>query len=94
MGLPSKKIYGNSLVVINWAIGKSNLSSIDLNHWCDNIINLILCSSGMDISHVYREHNQRADCLSKDALYLSLGHCSYSEYYDDTMCMSGSTQLF
>ena len=34
MGLPLKKIHGDSLVIINWAIGKSVLSSIDLDHWC------------------------------------------------------------
>ena len=94
MGLPLKKIYGDSLVVINWENCKSDLSSIDLDHWCDNIRNMIMCSSGMDISHVYREHNQRADCLSKDALLLSPSHSVFSEYYDVTMCMSGSTQLF
>ena len=32
MGLPLKKIHGDSLVIINWAIGKSDLSSIDLDY--------------------------------------------------------------
>ena len=82
------------MVIINWAIGKLDLSSIDLSHWCVKVRNLIHCSAGVDISHVYREHNQRADCLSKDGLLLEPGHCVFSKYFDDILCSSGSTQLF
>ena len=57
MGLPLKKTHGDSLVIINWAYGKSNLSSIDLSHWCAEVSDLIHCLAGVDISHVYKEHN-------------------------------------
>ena len=35
MGLPLKKIHGDSPVILNWEIGKPVLSSIDLAHWCE-----------------------------------------------------------
>ena len=89
MGLPLKKIHGDSLVIINWDIGRSDLSSIDLAHWCAEVRNLIHCSVGVDISHVYREHKERADFLSKDALLLEPSRCVFSEYFDDTLCSSG-----
>ena len=34
------------------------------------------------IMHTYREHNQRADSLSKEALDLSPGVVTFSEYID------------
>ena len=80
MGFPLKKIHGDSLVIINWAIGKSVLSSIDLDHWCVKNGNLIRFSTGVDINHVYGEQKQITDCLSKDALLLDPGHCVFSKY--------------
>ena len=94
MGLPLKKIHGDSLVIINWACCKLDLSSIDLAHWCVEVSDLIHCSAGVDINHVFREHNQRVDCLSKDALLLEPGHCVFSEFFDNTLCSSGLAQLF
>ena len=78
VGIPLKKIYGDSSVIINWTNKKAALSSIDLNLWCDNVRYLILSFSSLDIVHVYREHNQKTYCLSKDALVLASILYSYS----------------
>ena len=94
MGLPLLQIYGDSPVIKNWVNNKATLSSMELNHWCDSIKHLITCFTCLDIRHVYREHNQSADCLSKDALGLVAGLCSFSEFYDGFISMSGYLQLF
>ena len=87
MGLTLKKIHGDSLVIINWACGKSDLSSIDLAHWCAEFNDMIHYLASVDIIHVFGEDNQRSDCLSKDALLLELGHCVFFLNILMTLCV-------
>ena len=93
-GLPLNKIFGDSQVIINWARGKYKLSTIELSHWCSEITDLIQDSADVDISHVFREHNPREYCLSKDALLLNPSLCAFSEFYDNSLCSSGIMKLF
>ena len=94
LGMPLKHIYGDSYVIINWENNRADLSSIELSHWCEYTKLLILGFDGLNISHVYREHNQRADSFSKDTLVLAPGLCIFSKFEDDSICMSGSLRLF
>ena len=94
MGLPSLHIFGDSSVIINWANNKASLSSMELDHWCENIRHMIDSFLCLDIRHVYREHNERANGLSKDSLALAPGQCSFSEVYDDIIIESGDFQHF
>ena len=55
------------------------------------MIDSFLC---LDIQHVYREHNMRADGLSKDSLSLAPGHYSLIEIYEDIIIGGGDLQLF
>ena len=41
LGIPLQSIYGDSLVIINWANRISSLDSPSLSHWCKDIISLI-----------------------------------------------------
>ena len=34
MGIPPTHVYGDSQVIINWALGSTALSPPDLFHWC------------------------------------------------------------
>ena len=43
----------------------------------------------LDMQHIYREHNQCADGLSKEALNLAPGLCYISEFYDDSIIEFG-----
>ena len=47
---------------------------VNLEAWCYNTRLLMSSFTWVDFSHVYREHNKRADILSKEGLYLALGH--------------------
>ena len=40
IGIPSLHVYGDSYVIINWDNDKETLSSLYLDGWCDNIMEL------------------------------------------------------
>ena len=82
------------MVIINWENHKASLSSLELTHWCDNIRSLIRGFFWLDIRHVYKEHNQSADSLSKDALALAPGVLHFTEVIDGSTCMIGEFELF
>ena len=94
IGPPSLYIFGDSSVVINWANNKETMSCLDLGHWCDNIIRLKESFLSSDCQHVYKEHNMRADVLSKEALKLTTGHLSFMKFYEDGCIGGGNFQLF
>ena len=78
MGIPKLRIYGDSLVIINWANGSASLSPFDLYHWCRDIRKLCSCFLELSFSHIYREYNQLVDRHSKRALTLAPRTGDYS----------------
>ena len=46
------------------------------------------------IKHIYREHNQRASFLSKEALDMAPGYGTFSKYIDGLDDLKGFFQLF
>ena len=93
-GLPSLYIFGDSLVIINWAIGKATLACLALDSWCEAIRQMMLSFLSLDLQHVYREHNQSADGFSKGAVVLDSGLCHISEFLDDSVIEFGEFKLF
>ena len=81
-------------MIINWAKGVSTLDMVNLEAWCENTRLLMTSFTRVDISHVYREHNTRADTLSKEGLYLAPGHLLLSESYDEEFIGEDSIHLF
>ena len=57
MGIPLHSLFGDSLVIISWAIGKGMLNIPLLRHWCDDIRDLLHKFLDMIMKHIYREHN-------------------------------------
>ena len=78
IGIPSLHVYGESSVIINWANEKAKLTALDLDAWCLNIVELKAYFLMLDFLHVYREHNERADSLSKDVLPMAIGLLSFT----------------
>ena len=72
-GIPSLHIRGDSSIIINRVKGRSALSSLNLDGWCQNIRHLESSFLSFDFSHVYREYNKKADGLSKEALSMASG---------------------
>ena len=48
----------------------------------------------LHMQHIYREHNQCVDGLSKEALNLAPGLCYISKFYDDFVIEFGKFQIF
>ena len=87
-------IFGTSSVIINGAKGESNLDIVNLEDWCFNTKMLMSSFTLVDFDHVYREHNKRADSLSKEGLMMASGHLLLIESCDDEFIGEVSLQLF
>ena len=93
MGIPLAHIYSDSKVIINWAKGITALSPPELYHWCRESQKLISSFQDLTFSHIYHEHNWRADRLLKSALAFPPGLGWFSEFIDDHLVTYDSFQL-
>ena len=93
IGIPSLSIYGDTFVIINWENDNVTLFVLDLDGWCEKIKSLKSSFLSLEFQHVYREHNQIADFLSKEALILAIGKLSHSEFFDGYMIGGGETHI-
>ena len=94
IGIPSLHVYGDSSVIINWANDKVKLTALDLDAWCLNIVELKAYFLSLDFQHVYREHNEKENSLSKDALPMATGLLSFIEYYEGLAIGEDKLKLF
>ena len=94
LGIPLLSVYGDSQVIISWVNKKYFLNAPLLSHWCDEILSLLQLVPLVTINHIYREHNQQADILSKQALMLPPGHGTFFESLDGKIIDQGDLQLF
>ena len=94
MGIPKLNIFGDSAVIISWAKGIAALNPPALSHWCRDTRRLFSCFHHLSFSHIFREHNQQADCLSKSALTLAPGCGKYSEFIEGLVASHDSFQLY
>ena len=93
IGILSLHVYGDSSVIINWANDKATLSALDLDGWCDNIVEPKAYFHTLDF-HVFREHNQRAHSVSRKALAMVAGLLSFNDYYVEINIREDKLQLF
>ena len=94
MGIPLAHVYGDSQVIINWAMGSTALSPSALFHWCRETKKLATSFQDLSFSHIYREHNQTADRLSKKALSFPQGKGCLMEYIENHLVTKEFFQLF
>ena len=94
MGIPLVHVFGDSQVIINWARGSTALSLPKLVHWCRETKLLASSFHGLSFSHIYREHNMIADCLSKKALSSPQGKGCMKEYIENFLVSTEHYQRF
>ena len=94
LGIPLLTIFGDSLVIINWENRIASLDSPSLDHWCKDIRSLMNILSRLTIKHIYREHNQQDDGLSKKALVLDPSFGFFTEFLDGMIVDHGNFQLY
>jgi ribonuclease HI len=71
------QILGDSKVIIEWLKQKGNLQAINIEGWKLRIWDLVASFQGICFQHIFRESNEEADKLSKQALSASKGRLSY-----------------
>ena len=94
MGIPLAQVFGDSQIIINWAKGSTALSPPELVHWCMETKKLASSFQELSFTHIYREHNDIADRLSKKALSLPQGKGCFMEYVENLLVYSDCIQLF
>ena len=94
LGIPLLSGFGDSQVIISWVKRTASLNIPLLSHWCDDILSLLHHVPFLTINHIYREHKQQADSLSKQALSLALGHGSFYGSLNGMIIDHGIFQLF
>ena len=72
----------------------ASLAVMDLDHWCDRIIEAKASFRSISFQHIYREHNSNADGLSKEALSIELGKFSFIKFLEGEAIGNGNLQLF
>lgn len=73
MDLKYLNIMGDSLVTIKWANKQMDCHIMRLRPIIEDIHQLSSLFDHITFSHVYKEQNDRADQLSKEAVGLNLG---------------------
>ena len=81
-------------MIINWEKYEATLSSLNLDYWCDIIIDIKLSFLSLDFRHIYREHNKSAHRLSKKALSLKAGLLSFLKLLEGEIIGERLIQLF
>ena len=94
MGIPKLNIFGDSAVIISWVKSTTALKPPALSHWCMDTRRLISCFHHLSFSHIFCEHNQTANHLSKSALTFAPGYGIFSEFIDGHLASQGTFQLF
>jgi ribonuclease HI len=74
------QIFGDSMIVVNWARKLQKCHNIFLLPILEDTFRLLENFDTVTISHVYRNRNMVADALSKAGLHLALGHWDITEH--------------
>ena len=80
----------DSKVIIDWALDKHDIHSVELEHWLCRVKDLFRQLNSLSFQHVYREYNVLADDLSKRAIGLGTNMIYWQEYSEGSMIDSGS----
>ena len=94
LGLPSLHVFGDSTAIINWATQKEALTDLNLEGWCHNIVLLKSFFHHLELQHVYREFNVKADGLYKEALIMGSDLLHFTEFTDDECIGYGTIQFY
>ena len=93
IGIPTLHVYGDSSIIINRDNDKATLFSLYLDGWRDNITEMKAFFHTLDFHHVFREHNKRANSLSKEVLPMAAGLLSFTESYGEIAIGEDKLQL-
>jgi ribonuclease HI len=67
------QIFGDSSLVINWMQGSSQIYNVQLKPIAEQLMEMSRAFEQFTFPHIYREHNEEADTLSKEGQGLAKG---------------------
>ena len=73
-------MFGDSLLVINWILGKYRSHNLHLAQLLCEVIRLYDFFEQVEYQHIYRERNTLADKLANDGGKKQFGHWIISEF--------------
>lgn len=77
---PCVDIYGDSRIVIDGISGKASLRCTNLSGWVERVHRYLSLFQEAPLHHIYREHNGRADMLSKLGLAHAFGFITVTRF--------------
>ena len=87
-------VLGDSQVIINWALGKAQVMSLELNHCLVDTRRIMNKFNILTFNHIYRELNDEADALSKLVLGEMDGRILYSIFSTRTCECTDALNFF
>ena len=88
------QIYGDAKVIIDWALNVNNINILHLSAWLKNTRLLISNLKDISFSHVFREHNQLTDSLSKRNLNVEEGYIFSEKWVDGALSSVDKIQIY
>jgi hypothetical protein len=79
-GCTSLQVFGDSLLIINWANHEQFCHIARLRPYLAEVLRIISTFDTISLSHIYRERNTLADRLSKEATQLEYGNWHITEH--------------
>lgn len=75
----SLQVYGDSKISVDWLNSKSSLQNVGLQAVMEQITTMRRSFHLVSFSHIFREHNSKADTLSKAGVSLEAGKIKIQE---------------
>ena len=88
------RVFGDSLLVINWLNGSSLIHAKNLVHHCYRVRELTTHFEQIHFQHIFRQHNMEADRLSKKGIGCPEGILQIEEIEDGYIKCSSSHRIF
>ena len=88
------QIYGDAKVIIDWALNVNNINILHLSAWLKNTRLLIGNFKDISFSHVFKEHNQLADFLSKRALHVEEGYVFNGKWVNGALSLVEKVHIY
>ena len=92
-GIVTLHVFGDSKVTIKWETREYNLKVLSLIPWCYRIKKRMIHFSNIRFHHIYREHNQLGDQLSKEAVEGEASVLFWEESLDNLVINSGNLNI-
>jgi hypothetical protein len=94
LGIRHLHVLGDSMVTVEWGNHNLRIKLVSLQSWCDISLDLFYFFYFILFQHIFREHNEIVDRLSKHDLGSLEGIMFFMEFLDNRMVSEGDLLLY